>query len=103
METVKGVSNLVKEIGDIELNRKIIDLQTEVYELIEENHRLKAMNEELLNVKKIEGNLIFKSNVYYLKNGTEEKGPYCSTCWDKDKKLINMHENSYELYYCPAK
>lgn len=31
VDTLKSLGNLVKEIGDIELNRKIIDLQQEVY------------------------------------------------------------------------
>jgi regulator of replication initiation timing len=113
LDTVKGVASLAKQIGDIELNSKIIDLQSEVYDLIEENHQLRMnmkqleekMN-ELEDIKQIETKLKPIGQAYYYEKGTELDGPYCTGCWDKDNKLIRLHVTEtyadFHLGNCPV-
>src|SRR5690606_20503376 len=88
MDTLKSLGNLVKEIGDIELNRKIIDLQQEVYQLIEENHELKNKLEELKRIDEIANKLTVKGHFYVMEG---KEGLFCTACWDNNRKLIRVH------------
>ncbi|VDG98893.1 Uncharacterised protein [Lysinibacillus sphaericus] len=102
LESIKGISNIVKEIGDIDLNKKIIDLQSEVFELLEENYQLKAEVRVLKEAADIQDRLRFKNNMYYFKDDTEDDEPFCTACWDQESKLVRLHINSWELYTCPV-
>ena len=106
IDTLKGLSNMVKEIGDIELNRQIIDLQNEVFELIEENHQLKMDKEKNEKIEQINKDIVFEGNYYYFKTDKEKENAYCSACWDNDNKLIRTHTLHYgqgvKVYRCPV-
>lgn len=102
LDSIKGLANMVKEIGDIDLNKKIIDLQSEVFELLEENYEIKIEIQKLKSVSDTQDKLVFKGNMYYFRDDLEEKEPFCSACWDQNSKLIRLHENSWEMYMCPV-
>ena len=105
LDTVKGIANITKKIGDIELNSKIIDLQSEVYDLIEENHKLRSEIRHIANEKGIEDNLSMKGHFYTLITNDNEDGPFCTSCWDNNKKLIRCHIHevySIEMASCPV-
>lgn len=90
-EGIKDVASIVQKADNIELYKKILDLQKEVLDIIEEN---KILKEKIMQLEKndyLQKNLILKNECYYLnKDNGELDGPYCTTCWDKDKKLIRM-------------
>lgn len=86
IENVKEAAKLVQQIDNIELYRKILDLQSEAMELIE---KLKRKDEEVLRLRKaleLKGKLIYKNNAYFFEdeNGNKE-GPFCTKCFDVDK------------------
>lgn len=111
LESLKGLASMVKRINDIELYSKIIDFQTEVFELIEENHELKQeikslkQNIEILKQEELlENELCFKGHFYYKTTEKEEDGPYCSSCWDNNRKLIRAHISDsmgFNIGRCP--
>lgn len=101
MDTIKGVAELTREINDLELKRKIIDLQSEVFTLIEENNRLKEEIQQVINAQQINKKLIFKDNGYYHRVDGEEIGPYCTACWDLYKRLIRLHVGDF-YQECPV-
>ncbi|MDT0121572.1 hypothetical protein Q9R46_02890 [Paenibacillus sp. RRE4] len=47
--------------------------------------------------------LIFDLQAYWKKSDLERKSPYCSRCWDVDKRLVHMTINNskYKNYSCP--
>ncbi|WP_099361486.1 hypothetical protein [Fredinandcohnia onubensis] len=105
LETLKGVGKLVKDIGDIELNSKIIDLQNEVFSLVEENHQLRKRVDELETIESLENSLKVKGHFYYKENGDKEDGPFCTSCWDNNSKLIRCHiSDPYDITIstCPV-
>lgn len=93
VESVKAIAKLTKEIGDIELKQKIIELQSEVLDLIEENHHLRMEKTKADDKAQIGDNLEFRNDMYFLREGDETSGPYCSPCWDGEEKLIRMHDS----------
>ncbi|SCJ52537.1 Uncharacterised protein [uncultured Clostridium sp.] len=99
-ENVKDALSLIQKTDNLELYSKIIDVQKEAMDLLEENRNLKnrmhQLQEELNTKKSVE----YIEDAYYVKreNGTYD-GPYCRVCWDKDNKLIRMSIGSYN-YGC---
>ncbi len=64
IDNVRAVADVVKQIDNIELYRRILDLQAEVMGLVEENSRLKKENaglEERLTIKEA---LVFDNDRY---------------------------------------
>jgi regulator of replication initiation timing len=73
------------------LQSQLLDAQSQLSELIEEISKLRQANEalrtEMKNLKELE----FRQGLYWRKGeGIEDKGPFCPTCFDKDRKLIHL-------------
>lgn len=102
-ESIKDVANIVQKADNIDLYQKILDLQQEALDMIEENRDLKEKIRQLEDNTNIEEKLVFKENKYYLKkeNGIEV-GPFCTVCWDINKKLVRLHFESGTKYNCNA-
>jgi uncharacterized C2H2 Zn-finger protein len=102
IENMKEVADLVKKIGDIELNRKIVSLEEEVHELKREKIRVETkLNEaEALLSKREE--LEFREPFYYLDG---DDVPRCPACWkakDIEMPLVFMASRQSETHWrCP--
>jgi hypothetical protein len=73
LENLKEIADLVKKLGNIELYRKIVELEGEVIELTRENHDLK----ERLRFKS--GDFEFKNPFWYEKAHPDR--PLCAKCF----------------------
>jgi len=97
-DNVKDVASIIQKSDNVELYKKILDIQKESMDLSEENRKLKEKIRELEELIETKEALIYKDECYYMKSENEElDGPYCSRCWDKDKKLIRMHIDNSRL------
>lgn len=94
LSNVKDIYTLIKRLGDQELVEKMADLRDEIFELREENRNLKEKLSE-----REEYNMNFEHNMYW--NSDKKDGPYCSKCWDDNKKAIRLQKQNDE-YYCPV-
>jgi len=91
LDNAKEVAELVKKYNDLDLYQKIVDLRDEIFKLREENLALRGRAKELEKSKDISSRLRRDGNVYRLKEADgSESGPYCMTCWDADRKLVNV-------------
>jgi hypothetical protein len=80
IDNVKEAVTLVQRIDNLDLYRKILDLQAEVMALVEENNDLKRKLQ-------IAEDLVFRENSYWRRSG---EGPFCCRCWDAESKLIRL-------------
>lgn len=80
IDTLKETVGLIQKVDNIDLYRRMVELQTEVYSVIEEN---RALKEKLATREK----LTFRRNCYWI----GDDGPFCSRCWDVDGKLVRLH------------
>jgi len=46
--------------------------------------------------------LIFENNAYWIKKNKKREGPYCSRCYDVDKKFIHFLPLHGAKIRCPA-
>lgn len=97
VDNVKDVVKVAREIDNVELNRKIIDLQTEAISLIEENAKLKKEVQELTEKLAFQGSLKHRDGAYWK---SDDDGPFCMPCWDDKHKLMRM--NGPDVYHCPT-
>lgn len=97
LDNAKDLYALIKKIGNQDLLEKMADLRDEIFKLREENRTLKEKLSERENY-----NMQFEDNLYWnVKPDDTKDGPYCATCWDKDKKAIRLeHMGQDNAYYC---
>jgi hypothetical protein len=86
VENIKEVAELVKKFNDIELNRRILNLENEVLDLSRERRRSEEKIEELERALKLKTQLYFSEPFYWMKGDTT---PYCPSCWEA--KTIAVH------------
>lgn len=110
IETAKEVVSLVQKADNIDLTNKILELQNQLLELVQngwdkqkEIELLRRQMEELKNEKSVREELTFAHNAYW-RGPAEEKGngPYCANCWDQRTRLARMLHNGDHLSHCPS-
>lgn len=87
VENIKDAADLAKKVGDIELYRKIVHLESEVMELTREKRQGEQKIEELLKQLALKGKMTFKQP-FYFQNG--DTVPFCPRCYEKDSQAIHL-------------
>ncbi len=90
ISNAKEIADLVKKLGNVDLYRKIVELEGEIIELTGENHALVGRVRELEQALKTKESLVFLNNVYWLEDEETKDGPYCQRCYDADGKLVRL-------------
>ena len=101
-DDLKTVAKVLQEAGKIEQYKQILEVQEKLLEMQE---KIRLQDEEIRTLKeklKIKENLVFEKDAYWIKRKDDPKeGPYCSACWDKNKKLIHLHHDG-DFLFCPV-
>jgi hypothetical protein len=87
VENMKDVADIVKKFNDIDLNRRILDLENEVLDLARAKRRGEEKIEELERTLKFKGDLKFKEPYYWLEG---DDVPFCPNCWEKEPEPIHV-------------
>lgn len=92
IENAKDAVKLVQKIDNIELYRKILDLQSEAIELIEQSKLKDERITKLKNALRAKGKMVCKDSAYYLTDDKGEiiDGPFCTKCFDTDQDTIRI-------------
>lgn len=98
ISNAKEIADLVKKIGNVELYRRIIDLEGEIIELSGQNHSLKEQVSALEQKLKLRAQLKFSDSMYWLADGDAKDGPFCQRCYDVDGKLVRVHPRTADGY-----
>lgn len=96
-DAIKDAVKIAQQADNIDLLRLLLDVQKESLDLLEENRQLRERIKELEDNSKIGESLIFKYNCYYKENDKDFKEPFCTNCWDSNRKLIRMHTYSSSI------
>jgi regulator of replication initiation timing len=87
-ESIKGIKNLAVGMENLELISRLIDLQTQAYEILDENRELRLELERIQRMEETASDLEYLADFYYKKS--DGSGPYCPVCWDVNNKLVNV-------------
>ena len=100
LDTAKDAVQLVQKIDNIELYRKILDLQSDALKMVDDNAKLRDRIKELEAAFAIKDSLVFENNSYFVRKDTVQDGPYCTLCWDTDRKLVRLHKDDHDWWWC---
>ena len=89
-EAIKDGISVAQKADNIELVQTLIGAQKEMLDLVDENRRLRDRIRELETPEDISRRLRFDGKRYWLDRDGKEDGPYCSICFDHDRKLIRL-------------
>src|SRR6266436_6655186 len=87
VENMKDVADLVKKFNDIELNRRILNLETEVLDLSRDKRRAEEKVEELLRALKFSKELVLRDGFYWAEGDTTG---FCTACWDAKHLAVHV-------------
>ena len=98
VENIKSIGKTIQQLDNIELYQKILDVQAQALEIMEQDSKLRDENKDLREKLEIKGSLKYRNNAYWIEND----GPYCTRCWDAEKKPIRLHPDGNPAYFhCP--
>ncbi len=99
---LKDAAGILKEAGKIEQYRQILEVQEKLLEMQKQISELETENKTLKEKLDTKGQLVFENNSYWLVQGGKNDGPYCSCCWDDNRKTIRMQPCGNPAYFsCP--
>jgi hypothetical protein len=87
LNNAKELAELIKKIGDIDLYRKIVELEGEILELTRQKREVDDKVEKLLDALSFKERLTFKSPVYF---AAGDSTPYCPKCWEGQKLASHL-------------
>lgn len=91
-ETIKDAVTIAQKSDNIQLYKSILDAYNAAIELMSENADLKERIKELEQQQITAKSLEFNNNAYWIKNDDGSvDGPFCSNCWDVERKLVRLH------------
>jgi len=87
VENVKEIADLIKRFNDIELNRRILNLENEVLDLSHERRRAEEKVKDLERALRFKGDLVFRTPYYWLDG---DPVPHCSGCWESKNLAVHV-------------
>src|SRR5713226_9243811 len=101
VENFKDVLKVADTLNNLELYKKLGELQTRVMEVEEENRTLREQLKATHEQNKITGELEVRNNAYWRANGGRIDGPFCMRCWDVDGRLVRERTGATEgTHFC---
>jgi len=101
-DELKSVASTLQEAGKIEQYKQILEAQKELLGMQKQISDLETENKELNEKLKTKESLTFRDNAYWIKKDDQKDGPFCSCCWDDDRKTIRMQPCGNPAYFdCP--
>ena len=101
-DDLKSAASVLQEAGKIEQYRQILEVQKQLLEMQKHAADLEIENKDLKEKLQTHQGLIYENNAYWTQEEDKKVGPFCSRCWDVDKKLIRMHPDTNRAFSkCP--
>jgi len=89
-EIIKDAILIAQKADNAPLVQALFDAQQQALDLQEENAKLKEQVKELLDNKRLEKKIIRHERTIVTLKGDKQAIRYCSACWDRGRKLIQM-------------
>jgi hypothetical protein len=84
---MKDIADLVKKAGDIDLYRRIVNLEGEVIDLTPDKRRAEEKIEQLERALQFQGELKFRTPYFYAEGDPD---PYCPGCWGSKRQAVRV-------------
>jgi regulator of replication initiation timing len=99
LDNAKQVAQAVEEIHNLELYQRVLNLHSDIIELVEENNRLRNENQDLKKKLQLQEKMHFKAPFYY-QDGDDT--PFCPSCFESNKhEAVHVVKRSVG-WICPT-
>jgi hypothetical protein len=104
IDNARELASTIQKIDNIELYKRILDLQGEIQGLVDENRQLREQVREQQRLWELNQELSFEHNAYWRVNQDKAReGPFCTNCWDSRRTQVRMHRRTNPNYaMCPT-
>jgi regulator of replication initiation timing len=103
LDNAKQVAKAVEEIHNLELYQRVLNLHSDIIELVEENNRLRDEVTELKQKLELRAKMKFERPFYFQEG---DATPHCAGCWEVKKQAIHAvkqwEEQGETKWECPA-
>ena len=89
-EGIKDAIGIAQKADNIELYRQLLDLGAQALDMQAEIAQLREENSELKKANDLGSRIIRHKDFYITLKDDEQEIRYCSTCWGKYHKLIQL-------------
>ena len=92
VKTLKDAITFVQKSDNVDMLQKLTQVKQEVIDMEDQIYNLKAENRELKENQKMTKNIErYQGSTLITLKSDNPKIPYCSTCYGKDNKLIQLN------------
>lgn len=102
IDSAKEIADLIKKVGDTDLYRKIVELESEIIDLTRQSRAQQVEIEGLKDVLVKKEKMVFRKPFYFLES---DPHPYCPKCWEVNKIAVHLDGpvqlNSGPMHTCP--
>ena len=103
VENVKEAVKLVQQLDNVDLMRKMMDVQTDAMDLFDQNTALKKEIERLEDALQTMAKVVVGVNSYWIvREGGGYDGPFCTGCWDSKNRLMRVILTGSSVLQCPV-
>ena len=103
LDNAKEVAKAVQEIHNLELYQRVLNLHSDIIELVEENNKLRGEVKHLTEKLQVQAEMTLQHPFYFRKG---DDNPHCLGCWDLEKEpihLVNLWKEGGETCWeCPV-
>ena len=104
IDTLKDVMSIAQKVDNIDLYRKLLDLNIQALDMQSEIANLKEENAKLKRKQDLSASIKRHKEAFITMEGEEPMLRYCSHCWDADEKLVQLlcdeDTGSFECPHC---
>lgn len=97
-DVAKDAISVAQKAGDIDLYKKLLDLEHDMQDMQHENDELREQLKDLHDSMDLENEMEVSEDkkLFYRNHQGEMAGPYCPVCWQKDKRLSYLQHGGYK-------
>ena len=101
-EGIKDIARVVQQADNVELYKKLLDLESQALDMQAEIATLQKENEELKLELYKKKRVVRHKGLFITLEGEQPETVYCSTCYGKENMFIQMFDHDEEFYQCPV-
>lgn len=101
-EGIKDVAKVIQKADNVDLYRQLLDLCQQALDMQAEIERLTKETKELQEAQEIKAKVIRHDEPFITLEGHPNNEMYCSTCFAKEKLLIQVRDLHNGYFTCPS-
>ena len=98
---IKDVAKVIQKADNIDLYRQLLDLGAQALDMQAEIERLTKEIKELREAQELKTKVIRHDEPFITLEGHPDKEMYCSTCYAKERVLIQVQDFHNGFFRCP--